>query len=180
MRAWICRIILFIMVMTLSCCGVSKSLHHRPELQGYNDATPIVNKQSNTCFSSKENFLIKNKQNLWELYIEGDALERGLLTGALTDSLLKRQEYVFFSRINEIVPSSSKKWMLREFLKWYNRKLYLNVPEEFKTEIYGISQYTSHEFDYIAPRYLRTLYLHSAHDISHVLNDLGVQFYAKL
>lgn len=174
MKVWVRRIILSILVMTLSCCGISKSLHDKPQLRGYNDAAPIVNKQSNTCFLSKENFLIKNKQNLWELYVEGDALERGLVTGALTDSLLKKQEQVFFSKVNEMVPSKTRKWVLREFLKWYNRKLYLNVPEEFKTEIYGVSEYTSHDFDNIAPGYLRSLYLHGAHDIGHALKDLAL------
>src|SRR6478672_2295424 len=81
---------------------------------------------------------------------------------------------IFFSKINDIVPSNFKQRLLRGFLKWYNRKLYLNVPEEYKTEIYGISEYTSHDFDNIAPRYLRSLYLHGAHDIGHALQDLAL------
>lgn len=64
--------------------------------------------------------------------------------------------------------------MLRQFLKWYNRKLYLNVPNEYQTEIYGVSQYTSNEFDNIAPQYQRSLYLHAAHDIGHALQDLAL------
>ena len=174
MKKWTYSTVLSILVFTFFSCGTSKSLHQKPQLKGYNDSIPIVDKQSIRSFSSGKNFLIKNQQNLWELYVEGDALERGLVSGALTDSLLKKQERVFFSKINEIVPSKTKKWVLREFLKWYNRKLYLNVPEEFKTEIYGISEYTSHDFDGIAPRYLRSLYLHGAHDIGHALKDLAL------
>jgi predicted choloylglycine hydrolase len=155
-------------------CGTSKSLHHKPQLEGCNAAIPVVKKESATYFSSGNNFLLKNKQNLWELYLEGDALERGLTSGALTDSLLKKQENIFFSKIDELVPSNFKQRLLRGFLKWYNRKLYLNVPEEYKTEIYGISEYTSHNYDHIAPRYLRSLYLHGAHDIGHALQDLAL------
>ncbi len=160
-------------LVTISC-GTSKSLHHKPQLEGYNNTIPLVKKQSNTVFSSGNNFLLKNKQNLWELYVEGDPLERGLVMGSLTDSLLKKQERVFFSKINDLVPSKFKQRLLRAFLKWYNRKLYLNVPEEYKTEIYGISEYTSHDFDNIAPPYLRNLYLHGAHDIGHALQDLAL------
>ena len=158
----------------LSSCGTSKSLHHQPQLTGFNNEIPAVNKISKTQFTSGKNFLLKNKQNLWGLYIEGDPLQRGLAMGSLTDSLLKKQERVFFSKINDIVPSKFKQRLLRGFLKWYNRKLYLNVSEEYKTEIYGISQYTSHDFDNIAPRYLRNLYLHGAHDIGHALQDLAL------
>ena len=143
------------LMLLLSSCGTSKSLHHQPQLTGFNSTAPVVKKHSNTLFTSGNNFLVKNKQNLWELYVEGDPLQRGLLTGSLEDSLLKKQERVFFSKIEDIVPSKFKQRLLRNFLKWYNRKLYLNVAEEYKTEIYGVSEYTAHDYDNIAPRYLR-------------------------
>jgi len=91
------RLLLVFLGFTLSflSCGTSKSLHHKPQLEGYNSAIPVIEKLSSTSFKSGNNFLVKNKQNLWELYIEGDALERGLVSGALTDSLLKKQERTF-------------------------------------------------------------------------------------
>ncbi|MBF7092700.1 acyl-CoA--6-aminopenicillanic acid acyl-transferase [Flavobacterium sp. ALJ2] len=155
-------------------CGTSKSMHHKPNITDYNTVLPIIKKQSDSVFSSGNNFLLKNPQGLWELYIEGDAYQIGLNSGALTDSLLKKQERIFFSKIQDIVPSKFKQNMLRNFLKWYNRKLYLNVPEEYQTEIYGVSQYTSHDYDAIASQYLRSLYLHAAHDIGHALQDLAL------
>jgi predicted choloylglycine hydrolase len=173
MKARVNLIVLLSCIFFLSC-GTSKSLHHKPQLEGYNVKVPVVIKRSQTVFTSGNNFLLKNRQNLWELYVEGDPLERGLATGALTDSLLKKQERLFFSKLKDLVPSKTKQKLLREFLKWYNRKLYLNVTEEYKTEIYGVSEYTSPDFDYIAPRYLRNLYLHGAHDIGHALQDLAL------
>lgn len=153
-------------------CGTAGSLHHKPQLEGYDNSMPRVEKISAGRFVSGRNFLLKNDQQLWELYIEGDPLERGTAFGALSDSLLKKQEKVFFEKIDEIVPSKSRQKLLRKVLAWYNRKLYLNVPEEYKTEIYGISRYTSHDYDFIAPPYLRSLYLHGAHDIGHAMQDL--------
>ncbi|NMH27710.1 C45 family autoproteolytic acyltransferase/hydolase [Flavobacterium silvaticum] len=159
------------LVLQISC-GTSKSLHHKPQLEGFDSIRPVVEKVSSEKFISGNNFLLKNKQQLWELYVTGDPLHRGLVTGALEDSLLRKQEKVFFSKIEEIVPSKGKQKLLRKLLTWYNRKLYLNVPEEYKTEIYGVSRYSSHEYDFIGPPYLRSLYLHGAHDIGHAMQDL--------
>lgn len=158
----------------LISCGTSKSQKHLPDVSKYNSAKPVVTKLSDSVFVSGKNSLLKNQQGLWELYAEGDPLEIGLNTGALSDSLLKRQQKVFFSKITDLVPSKFQQKILRHFLKWFNRKLYSNVPEEYQTEIYGISQYTSHEFDNIAPQYQRGLYLHAAHDIGHALQDLAL------
>jgi predicted choloylglycine hydrolase len=174
MKALFKSLFLFVFFMAVVSCGTSKSMRNQPQLEGYNKAIPVVKEQSKTAYSTGNNFFIKNKQNLWELYVEGDPLERGLATGSLTDSLLKKQQKVFFDKINELLPSKFKQKTLKTFLKWYGRKLYLNVPEEYKAEIYGISEYSSHDFDNIAPRYLRSLYLHASHDIGHALQDLAL------
>ncbi|KRD62927.1 acyl-CoA--6-aminopenicillanic acid acyl-transferase [Flavobacterium sp. Root935] len=171
------RIIYFFFLGFLSLlisCGTSKSKHHKPDITAYNSTKPVVEKVTDSTFISGKNSFLKNKQGLWELYVEGDPLEIGLTTGALTDSLLQKQQRIFFSKITDFIPSKFQQKMLRQFLKWYNRKLYLNVPNEYQTEIYGVSQYTSNEFDNIAPQYQRSLYLHAAHDIGHALQDLAL------
>ncbi|MEQ3691680.1 MAG: C45 family peptidase [Flavobacterium sp.] len=167
-------IIVFVSFFILNSCGISKSIQHKPILTGYNNQIPEVIKHNDSLFSSGKNYLIKNKQQLWELHVSGDALERGLTIGSLTQPLIQKQEKVFFSKIESIVPSKFKLSLLRQFLKWYNRKLYLHVPEEFKAEIYGVSQYASDDYEKIAPKYLRSLYLHGAHDIGHALQDLAL------
>ena len=158
----------------LISCGTSKSKNHQPDISHYNATKPVVTKLSDSSFISGNNSLLKNKQGLWELYVEGDPLEIGLNTGALSDSLLERQQQIFFSKIKDLVPSKFEQKILRQFLKWYNRKLYSNVAAEYQTEIFGISQYASHDFDNIAPQYQRSLYLHAAHDIGHALQDLAL------
>lgn len=169
------KIYLFLFVIFISSCGVRKSIKHLPETKNYNQEIPKPIKHSSSVFTYNDNFLFKNQENnLWEMYVEGDALQRGLIMGSLGDSLIKKQEHVFFDKIKEMVPSKFKQRMLRQFLKVYNRKLYLNVPDEFQSEIYGLSQYASDSLDYVAPKFLRTLYLHGAHDIGHALSDLSL------
>ena len=99
-------------VSVLFSCGISKSIHHQPVLSHYNQEKPIVVKHSDTLFSSGNNYLIRNKQKLWELYVSGDPLQRGLVTGSLTQDLFQKQERVFFSRLNEIIPSKFKQKIL--------------------------------------------------------------------
>ncbi|MGI9550391.1 MAG: C45 family autoproteolytic acyltransferase/hydrolase, partial [Aurantibacter sp.] len=109
-----------------------------------------------------------------ELYVDGNPLELGLKTGSLTQELFNQQEHIFIKKIDELVPSKSKQNLLRKFLAWFNRKMYLNIDEKFKAEIYGIAQYASKDFDHIAEAYPRVMYFHGAHDIGHALQDLAL------
>lgn len=129
---------------------------------------------NDSTFSYNQNYLTKNKQQLWELYIKGNPLQLGYNNGALTQSLMQKQEEIFFSKVEGFVPSKFKQRLLRGFLKWYNRKMYLNVREDYQAELYGLSQYSSDRYDFIAPKYLRNLYLHGAHDIGHAMQDLAM------
>ena len=158
--------------MILGSCGTSKSVKYLPDYQKYTLDKPQVEKVNDSTFFFKENYLTKNKQQQWELYIKGNPLQLGYNNGALTQPLMQKQEDIFFSKVEGFVPSKIKQWLLRGVLKWYNRKMYLNVREDFQSEIYGLSRYSSDQFDFIAPKFRRSMYLHGAHDIGHAMQDL--------
>jgi len=158
----------------LNSCGIRKSIKHVPDIKQYSLEIPKVDKINDSTFIFNENYLTKNKQQLWELYIKGNPLQLGYNNGALTQDLMQKQEKIFFSKVAGFVPSKLKQNLLRDFLKWYNRKMYLNVREDFQAELYGLSQYSSSKYDFIAPKFLRTMYLHGAHDIGHAMQDLMV------
>lgn len=158
----------------LISCGISKSIRHIPEVKQYALEVPKITRINDSTFSYNQNYLTKNKQQLWELYIKGNPLQLGYNNGALTQSLMQKQESIFFSKVESFVPSKFRQRILRGFLKWYNRKMYLNVREDYQAELYGLSQYSSDQYDFIAPKYLRSLYLHGAHDIGHAMQDLAM------
>ncbi|MCC3215768.1 C45 family peptidase [Chryseobacterium sp. X308] len=158
----------------LISCGISKSIRHIPEVKQYALEVPKITRINDSTFSYNQNYLTKNKQQLWELYIKGNPLQLGYNNGALTQSLMQKQESIFFSKVESFVPSKFRQKILRGFLKWYNRKMYLNVREDYQAELYGLSQYSSDQYDFIAPKYLRSLYLHGAHDIGHAMQDLAM------
>lgn len=162
------------LIFFLISCGVSKSIHHIPEISTYALEIPKVSKINDSTFSFNRNYLTKNKQQIWELYIKGNPLQLGYNNGALTQNLMQKQEEIFFSKVEGFVPSKFKQKLLRGFLKWYNRKMYLNVREDYQAELYGLSQYSSDKYNFIAPKYLRSLYLHGAHDIGHAMQDLAM------
>ncbi|MDO5971756.1 C45 family peptidase [Flavivirga aquimarina] len=168
---WFC---LFVFLSLVLSCGVSKSLHDVPDVSKYNPVIPERVKLSDSTYVSGHNFLTKNRQGLWELYVEGNPFEIGMQTGSLTQELFKKQEHVFLSKVNEFVPSKTKQFFLRKILAWYNRKMYSHITDEYKTEIYGLSKYASQDYNHIASNYLRILYLHGAHDIGHAFQDLAL------
>lgn len=165
---------LLVLGVVLHSCGISKSINHKPNTQKYTLEIPKVVSKNDSTFSFNQNYLTKNKQQLWELYIQGNALQLGYNNGALSQKLMQNQEEIFFSKVESFVPSKFKQKLLRSFLKWYNRKMYLNIREEDQVEIYGLSHYSSNKYDFIAPKFLRTLYLHGAHDIGHAMQDLAM------
>ncbi len=159
-----------ILFLLHSCAG-SKEL---PRFEKYSSEIPEREMISENHYRAGNNQLIKNQQGIWELYVEGNPLERGFSNGLLTQELIYKQESIFVSKIKELVPSEFYQKILRQFLKYFNRKLDHNIPEEYKVEIYGISQYSSDEFNFVAEPYWRTLYFHAAHDIGHALQDLAM------
>ena len=163
-----------IIIFAFCSCGISKGLEDRPDLSKYDTTLPERTQISDSTYSIGENFLTKNKQGLWEMYVKGNPLELGLNQGALSQELFNQQEAVFLKKIDELVPSKGYQNILRKFLAWFNRKVYLHIDEQYKTEIYGVSQYASPNYDYIAEEYPRVLYFHGAHDIGHALQDLAL------
>jgi predicted choloylglycine hydrolase len=164
-----------LLTILLYSCGVKKSIQDRPDLSSYTTTSAYKYTINDSLFIKGDNSLRKNSFGQWELVASGkNPLELGDNIGDLTQDLAQKQEHIFLSKVNSIVPSKTKQWLLRKFLGIYNRKIHKYVIEEYKAEIYGISQYASDEFNDIADKYVLSLYLHSAHDIGHALQDLAL------
>ncbi len=117
------------------------------------------------------NWLRQNRYGMWEMYVEGDAFDRGVATGKLSEQLVQQQEEVFVSQIQKILPSKHYQRFLLTTIAWLNRKLARNISLEYLEEIYGISLSASHKYDEFGPGYLRLLNYHAAHDIGHAMQS---------
>ncbi|MGV8813723.1 MAG: hypothetical protein ACOH2D_06390 [Gelidibacter sp.] len=74
-------------------------MNNLPNVSIYNAEIPEHTKFNDSAFFIGNSFLTKNKQGLWELYVEVDPLEIGLISGRLTEELTYKQEAVIFNRI---------------------------------------------------------------------------------
>ncbi len=170
-----CIIILVFTSILFSSCGTKKSLYDRPDLSTYTISEAPRQRMNDSLFFKENNSLRKNEFGQWELIAYGkNPYDLGNTIGALTQELMAKQEDMFFNKLKTMVPSEFKQNLLRKFLTWYGRKMYLHVIEEYKAEIYGISKYGSNNNDLFGSNYLKALFLHGAHDIGHALQDLAL------
>ncbi len=127
---------------------------------------------SSTHFSLNNSWLRLNDNGNWECYIEGNGYDRGRTLGFLQKELGKQQEDAFLAELEEYIPS----WWLQKILTlgiaWFNRDLDMKIPQEYREEIYGISQSFSDEFDNVGPKYNRIINYHAAHDIGHAVQNM--------
>ncbi len=119
-------------------------------------------------------WLKKNDFGIWEMYLEGNPFEIGVINGKLTKELIKIQEDAFVEQINTLIPSKSYLRFLKYFIAWFNRDIDEYIPDEYIQEIYGVSFSASDGYDYIGNNYERMLNYHGAHDIGHALQSLAL------
>ncbi len=126
---------------------------------------------SSDFYTIKNNWIKKSENGLWEIYIEGDGFERGVIEGKLNKELAEKQEVAFVGQLKKMIPSQGMLNYLKFFIAFFNRNLDQYIPDEYKLEIYGESLSASDQFDFIGPKYYRMLNYHAAHDIGHALQD---------
>lgn len=144
------------------------------------DTPTIANKEvlnlerkqiDNDFYTINNNWIKKSETGLWEIYLEGDGFERGVIEGKLNKELAEKQEIAFINQIQVMIPSKSMLNYLKFFIAFFNRNLDKHIIDEYKEEIYGESLFASDQFDFVAPKYYRMLNYHAAHDIGHALQD---------
>src|SRR5450755_4219656 len=100
-------------------------------------------------YTLKNNWFRKSKSGLYELYVEGQPFDRGVVNGKLSRELIQLQEDYFNDQINHMVPSRFYRHFLKYVIGWFNRDLDKHVSEEDKEEIYGISLSASDRYAYL-------------------------------
>ncbi len=153
---------------------VSVSGINSPELKEESSLHLQRKEISKGFYTLQNNWFRKSKSGLYELYVEGNPSERGVFNGKLTNELVVRQEDHFSEQISKMIPSGTYRKFLKYFIGWFNRDLVKNIKEEYKQEIFGISQSASSKYQWLGSNYQRILNYHAAHDIGHALQNLAL------
>ena len=125
-------------------------------------------------YTIKNNWFRHIKSGLYELYVEGEPFERGVINGKLSKELVVRQEDHFAEQIGKMVPGTFKRNFLKYLIGFFNRNLDKNITEEYREEIYGVSESASPDYQYLGTNYQRILNYHAAHDIGHAVQNLAL------
>lgn len=168
-------LLLFIIAcFTFSVWFVQRVIYNPPEnihsSINENDLVTI----SPTHFVLNNSWLKLNRLGNWECYVEGNGYERGRTLGILQKQLGKKQEEVFIKEIDKHVPFWFYKKLLIVGIAWFNRDLDEFIPLEYRSEIFGISEFFADDFDYIGPKYNRIINYHAAHDIGHAVQNMNL------
>lgn len=155
-----CCIFLFRLLTEIPTPEVDKNLYSK-----------LVVEHHDSIITCGKGWLQQNRFGLWEMFTEGSPYERGVVNGKLSKELIEKQEEAFVSQLKELVPSNFYIRFLNQMVRWFNRKIYKYIPEEFLEEIYGVSQSASDKFTFIGPNYYRILNYHAAHDIGHAMQQ---------
>ncbi|MEO6722704.1 MAG: C45 family peptidase [Ferruginibacter sp.] len=168
----LCTLIILILIGIIYIVKVSDI--DAPVLKEESSLLVQRTEQSKGFYTLKDNWFRKSKTGLYEMYVEGDPAELGVFNGRLSKELVMRQEDHFSEQINKMIPSDSYRKFLKYFIGWFNRDLDKNITEEYKQEIFGVSESASPKYEYLGTNYQRILNYHAAHDIGHALQNLAL------
>ena len=173
------RIVVLLIILLALIIAISAWFHFRTRIQPPdpgNDISAdfITEHPAPDFYRIGPNWLKKSSTGLWEMYLEGKPCKRGVINGRLSSNLIAIQEKAFIDQIRGMIPSGFYLRFLKYFIYWFNRDLDHYLTDEYKLEIYGISQSASDQFSFIGSNYQRILNYHSAHDIGHALQDYSL------
>lgn len=165
-------IIVLLIILTIYVYYETKIEYPNVDKEKYSNITR--EKIAENHYRIGNNWLKLNEFGVWEMYVEGDAYERGRMYGELSKELIQTHEDYFIAQIDKMIPSRFYFHFLRVMIAWFNKDINEHIQEEYLEEIYGVSHSFSNEYDILGEKYLRILNYHAAHDIGHALAEYAM------
>ena len=165
-------LVLLIVILVIYIVQVAKIPD--PKIANMNSLQLQRTEVSKGFYTLNDSWFRKSKSGLFELYVEGDGFDMGVVNGKLTKELVQRQEDHFTDQIKKMVPSQFTRGYLKYLIGFFNRNLDKIIKEEYRDEIFGVSESASEKYQWLGSNYQRILNYHAAHDIGHALQNLAL------
>lgn len=167
-------LVLLVLIIGLSVFVYFETKLEYPKVDEAKYENLVRTKVAENHFRIGNNWLKLNEYGVWEMYVEGDPYERGLIYGKLSEELVQKHEDYFIAQIDKLIPSRFYFHFLRVMIAWFNKDIDKHIPQEYLEEIYGVSRSFSDEYDILGDKYIRILNYHAAHDIGHALAEYAL------
>jgi predicted choloylglycine hydrolase len=122
---------------------------------------------------SPATFINKADFGINQLIVEGTPYQIGLAAGEKTKELLYKQENELITQLRGFFPNP----LLRKALEVLTARWFWGIEKYFEPwmieEMYGVSQSTSHEFDYLGTPLTRQVAYHGLHEVGQLAVDQG-------
>lgn len=112
----------------------------------------------------------KSELGIHQLVLTGEPLERGLAEGWVTRNLIYLQESELITQLNHIVPPWIRRPLEPLVFRWFWGMDGFFEPWMTR-EMYGVSESTTHEYDYLGDRYTRQVQYHGLHEVGQLMID---------
>ena len=129
-------------------------------------------KVNDTFYRVGKNQLHKNQFGIWELYLEGNAYQRGLAAGSLTRELITKQEQSLVKRITNAASGKDSTNQLSKFYNSYAVNIDESLPNEYYRELSGLAKFTDKTLDTLIKPINRLWYLQALPDIAHDFEEI--------
>ena len=126
-----------------------------------------VQKITDSVSKFHKGWIRTNPYGLYEMYVEGDAYERGTQIGKLTQPLINFQEDKLINKYNELLDTRRCSPLAENLIKLIANKVAPKINTEYKEELYGISQVSLDTFCETNSNFSRFVAYQTLHDLGH-------------
>ncbi len=129
---------------------------------------------SNSEIENTSTFYDKETTGVHQVFLKGNAFQRGQQFGYWTRNLLLQQEKALFTKLDEVIPYKFLQYGLFLFsMGWFQ-----GIEDFYETdwlhEMYGVSLHGSKENRFFATPFTRQLAYHGIHDMGQMMIDRGL------
>ncbi len=137
---------------------------------------PLVTEKplSVSDIKNSSSFYDKEESGVHQVFLKGNAFQRGQQFGYWTHDLLLRQEMALIEKLDEVIPYKFLQYGLFLFSMGWFQGIEDFYQSDWLHEMYGVSLHGSKKNRFFATPFTRQLAYHGIHDMGQMMIDRGL------